>query len=203
MATYLKRGILCAMALLSLLALFAPFYAGMENFFEEYERIGFSFSEREFCIDILMRRSFNMYRTMSVRGIWLLLGGLRACNRVYRNDFFPVVSLVLTYIHTIGTIGILGLSIWVLIKGDNGLFSKIIIIGSIAMIFMYFCQVIMHFYLFRSYRNFMEDWNIIEKIRYFFINTFQRTSTSSLWLLILSAGLGVGYMITEKSGADK
>ncbi|MBQ3571207.1 MAG: hypothetical protein IJA15_00085 [Clostridia bacterium] len=185
MTKYLKRGILCAMALLSLIVLFAPFYKSIHSAF--------------YFLGDLEHLDFYLSSTGD-RGIFYILAGFDSARYFgFESEVLGFINHSIFWIELIAGLGLCALSVIVFIKGDNGLFSKIIIFASIAITFVYFSQVVIR--CFNSSRYFFDRTNLsfFKKIRWFLTQQWKAMSKSSLILFITNVALGICYFFTEKN----
>lgn len=195
MAKYLKRGILCLMAFLSLCVLFTCFFKTDILFIDEFKHV--------IQLGGWDRLQFYIYHRLP-RGIWVVLGGFDTggvYSIYFKTGFMQVLYWALTCIEFLGAIGLCGLSVFVLIKGDNGIFSKIIMFGSLAIILLYFGQVLLYWLQNVKRSPFWQSPNhnrISEKIEFFFETIRQYMSQQSFIILLFNGILAVGYFFMGK-----
>ena len=202
MAKYLKRGILCLMAFLSLFVLFTSFYINLSDrgIFYEVDRIKRLYDDG-WGVNVLIR--IIHYGDITPRGVWFVNFGIRSLISdgikffmqifVFETSFMAFLYLALFYLEFFGALAICGLAVMVLIKGDNGIFSKIIMFGSLAIIFLYAGQVFVWFW--QPIRG-----EFLEKINRFFTDTYgwSRMSKLPIVLFALNAILCAGYFFISK-----
>lgn len=197
MVKYLKRGILCLMAFLSLFVLFTSFYRQAPTFFDEC-----SFSrEHPFCSVF----DDSVIAFFCPRGVWFITGGIDALShspisyfiRLFKTDFMNFIYLALFYLEFFGALAICGLAVMVLIKGDNGIFSKIIMFGSLAIIFLYAGQVFVYCW---NPVHWSSKMPFFEKLSRFFNDPHGWAGMSKLpiVLFVLNAILCAGYFFMGK-----
>lgn len=198
MAKYLKRGILCLMAFLSLFVLFTSFYNVELSIFDDINFIkngysnGFGGDPLRFIVLNVTPRgiwfvNFGIHSLIE-NGGWIIVRAMR-----FETRFAAFIYLALFYLEFFGALALCGLAVMVLIKGDNGIFSKIIMFGSLAIIFLYFGQVF--FWFWRPIRG-----EFFEKINVFFKASFgwARMSKLPIVLFVLNAILCAGYFFVSK-----